>query len=71
MLDELSKPQRNRLKRYVCWMCEQSLDRTIKGSHGQCCGIGDRCPREVIRDRALACLKASRTPHINDVSNVT
>ena len=71
MLESLTKPQRNRLKRYVCWLCEQNLDRTVNGSHGQCCAIGERCSGEVIRDRALACLGASRTPHINDVSNVT
>ena len=71
MLDNLTKPQRSRLKRHVCWLCEQSLDRTVKGSHGQCGGVGPSCSGEIIRDRALACLKASRTPHINDVSNVT
>ena len=71
MLDNLTKPQRSRLKRHVCWLCEQSLDRTVKGYHGQCCGIGDRCSAEIIRARALACLKASAMPHITDVSHVT
>ncbi len=71
MLDALTKPQRNRLKRHVCWMCEQNLDRTIEGSYGQCYGIGPSCSKTTIRDRALSCLKASATPHINDVSNVT
>ena len=54
MLDNLTKPQRSRLKRHVCWLCEQSLDRTVKGYHGQCFGIGDRCSAEIIRARALA-----------------
>ncbi len=71
MLENLTKPQQSRLKRHVCWMCEINLGRSIRGQSGQCHGIGDRCTREIIRDRALGCLEASRTPHINDVSNVT
>lgn len=68
MLDGLTKPQRNRLKRCECGLCEMPLHRTIHGS-GQCGAIfSGPCSQAQIITRALACLSASRVPHIADIS---
>ena len=61
MLDKLNKAQKSRLQRHVCWLCEQRLDRTLRGG---CCGIGSRCSQEINEDRAKRCLNASKHQHI-------
>lgn len=61
---KLTKQQKNRLKRHVCWMCEQRLDRN------SCSGIYERCPQDVMDKRAIDCLQHSRKPEIANTMNV-
>lgn len=60
--NSLSKPQRERLKRYECGLCDQRLDRTLRHS---CAAIwGPKCSKKTNRDRAIRCLDASKLTHI-------
>jgi hypothetical protein len=68
IIEQLTKPQKRRLARYGCGLCELRLDRTLGGSCGAI--FGPRCTIEEINKRAVSCLKASKRPDIADTSKL-
>lgn len=55
--DGLSKPQKDRLRRNVCFWCEQRLDASLL--YG-CAAIGPKCSSQTSIGRATNCLNESR-----------
>lgn len=66
LLAGLTKPQKSRLSRYECGMCEQLLDRTLR--YG-CSSRYGRCEPQGITDRAIRCLDASTHRHIQHTAS--
>lgn len=61
----LGKKKMRRLSRYVCGLCEQSLDRIeLYG----CAAIYEKCSRGVQKERRDACL-ADYSPKVNPPVN--